>query len=103
MSLRNSKVFLISVVLIPWIVAFFCSDIAFLLRLAVEFFRPSKGTRWLFTMLLLISTGIYYGYSNSLVTFVCYSVLFFYWLYIDLKLLAKLIRKISDPTKAASE
>ncbi len=103
MSERNRKVLLISVVVIPWILAFFDSGLAFLLRIGVDFFRPSKISRWLFAILLLVSAGIYYGYSNSRFTFLFFSVLFIHWMYLDLKLMARLMWKPSDSTMAAPE
>ena len=103
MSERNRKALLISVVLIPWISAFFDSGLAFLLRIMVDFFRPSKISRWLFAILLLVSAGIYYGYSNSWFTISFFSVLFIHWMYLDIKLMAKLMWKTRDSTMAAPE
>ena len=103
MSERNRKALLIAVVVIPWILVFFDSGLAFLLRIAVDFFRPSKISRWLFAILLLVSAGIYYGYSNSRFTFLFFSVLFIHWMYVDIKLMARLMGKTGDSKVAAPE
>ena len=103
MSERNRKALLISVVLIPWLLAFFHFGLAFLMRIMVDFFRLSKISRWLFAILLLVSAGIYYGYSNSRFTFLFFSVLFLHWMYLDIKLMAKLMWRTGDSKVVAPE